>query len=242
MNYLRPERLDALAREYALGTLAGPARRRFERVLRESPAATLAVQVWQHRLGQLAGELPPLAPREAVWRGLEQRLFAPPAPAAAPSLRSRLAALLSGRVLGGALAGLLAGVVLIRTEPQLAGLEVQREALPASYVGLLSDAAGTPTVLLSSRRHGRTLTAKLLQPIAVPPGRVAQLWALPKDGAPFPVGVLPATGTGVVALPDTSEKLFFHVARLGVSLEERPAAAGAAPGAFVVSGPCVKLW
>ena len=34
MNYLHPERLDRLAREYALGTLAGPARRRFETVMR----------------------------------------------------------------------------------------------------------------------------------------------------------------------------------------------------------------
>ena len=54
MNYLLPERLDRLAREYALGTLAGPARRRFERVLQHSPAATLAVGVWQERLAPLA--------------------------------------------------------------------------------------------------------------------------------------------------------------------------------------------
>ena len=39
MNYLLPERLERLAREYALGTLAGPARRRFERLLRKTPAA-----------------------------------------------------------------------------------------------------------------------------------------------------------------------------------------------------------
>ena len=33
MNYLLPDRLERLAREYALGTLAGSARWRFERVL-----------------------------------------------------------------------------------------------------------------------------------------------------------------------------------------------------------------
>ena len=43
MNYLQPERLDRLAREYALGTLHGRARSRIERVLRHSAAATLAV-------------------------------------------------------------------------------------------------------------------------------------------------------------------------------------------------------
>src|SRR5206468_12252777 len=80
MNYLLPERLERLAREYALGTLAGPARRRFERLLRQAPAALRAVGAWQERLGGLAGAVPPMQPSESVWRGLEQRLFASAAP------------------------------------------------------------------------------------------------------------------------------------------------------------------
>ena len=49
MNYLLPERLDRLAREYVLGTLTGPARRRFERLLRQAPVAMVAVSTWQER-------------------------------------------------------------------------------------------------------------------------------------------------------------------------------------------------
>src|SRR2546427_3268365 len=75
MNYLQPERLDRLAREYALGTLAGPARRRFERLLRNTPAAMRAVGAWQERLGGLAGAVPPMQPSDSVWRRLEERLF-----------------------------------------------------------------------------------------------------------------------------------------------------------------------
>src|SRR5437773_243797 len=75
MNYLLPERLELLAREYALGTLAGPARRRFERVLRQAPAAMRAVGAWQERLGGLASAVPPMQPSESVWRMLEERLF-----------------------------------------------------------------------------------------------------------------------------------------------------------------------
>ena len=129
-------------------------------------------------------------------------------------------------------------------EPGLIGLEPEVDALPASYVGLLTDAAGKPTVLASSRRHGRRMTVKLLQPVAIPAGSVAQLWALPADGsAAFPVGVVPGTGSATVALADTSEKLFFNVSRLAVSIEAAPAKAGDKPsGDFVLSGPCVKHW
>ena len=74
MNYLLPERLDRLAREYALGTLAGPARRRFERLLRQAPAAMRAVGTWQERLSGLAGrEVDGARPGRAE-RALEGRL------------------------------------------------------------------------------------------------------------------------------------------------------------------------
>lgn len=243
MNYLQPERLDRLAREYVLGTLSGRARRRFERVLAASPAASMAVGTWQERFSVLAASVPPMQPREAAWHGLEQRLF--PAPRQQPAgLGAWFGRLLSARSLGGALAGVLLCLAVLRLQPGLAGLEPTSEALPQSYVGLLSDAAGRPAVLASSLRHGRQLTVKLLQPVAVPADRVAQLWALPRDGsAPFPVGTVPDHGSATLSLPDSSEKLFFNVTRLAVTLEVAPAMAGASPGGpFVLIGPCVKLW
>jgi len=251
MNYLIPERLEALARDYALGTMAGGARRRFERVLRDHAAARGAVAQWSGRLAHLAQSVPARQPSPAVWNGLEQRLFPATnrAAAAAESKAPWWKAWLPGRQLvGGVLAGLLVAVVLVRQQPEWAGLEAYREDLPASYVGLLSTTpGGPPAVLASSRRQGRQLTVKMLQPISVPAGRVAQLWALPKDGAPFPVAVVPAgvaQGKSVaLTLSDTSEKLFFTVPRLAVSFEPAPAQPGDAPSSgFVLSGPCVKLW
>lgn len=246
MNYLLPERLDRLAREYAFGTLAGPARRRFERVLRQSPAAALAVGVWQERLAPLAQGVAPLQPRDSVWTGLEQRLFGERTAAAPPhdGPFAWLARLFSARSLGGALAGVLLCAFVLRLQPGLIDLEPRVEALPQSYVGLLTDSDGKAALLASSRRHGRQLSVKLLQPLHVPAGQVAQLWALPKDGsAPFPVGTVPGSGSASIALPDSSEKLFFNVAQLAVSLEPAAAKPGEAPSAaFVWSGHCVKLW
>lgn len=247
MNYLRPERLDLLARDYALGLMQGGARRRFEQVLRASRAAELAVLVWQERLTTLAAPVPPLQPSPELWQRLEQRLQ-PAAAAAAPPAPSRWAWLgnvLSGRSLGGALAGLLIATVVLREQPGLVGLEPARETLPASYVGLLLDNTGKPTLLASSRRHGKQLTVKMLQPIQIPPGQTATLWALPKDtkdgAAPFKVGVVPAQGTATLPLPAPAEKLFFSVAKLAVTYETDANAAAPAP-AVVLQGHCVKLW
>jgi anti-sigma-K factor RskA len=242
MNLLHPERLERLAREYVLGTLTGRARRRFERLLAEAPLAGRVVARWQERFDVLAAGVPPLQPRDEVWHGLQQRLFAPPREAPAPGLWARLQALFAPRLLGGVLAGVLMATVVLRLQPQWLGLETRGEALPQSYVGLLLNDAGQATVLASSRRHGRTITVKLLQPLQVPDGQVARLWALPRDGAPFLVGMVPAQGSATIALTDTAEKLFFTVARLGVTIEPVAAGAAAPTTPFAASGPCVKLW
>jgi len=239
MNLLQPERLDRLAREYALGTLQGAARRRFERLLHEAPLTMRVVAHWQQRLGVLAGGVPAVQPREQVWDGLQQRLFAAPRRA---GFWQGLQGLLAPRVLGGVLAGVLMATVVLRLQPQWLDLEAPSEALPQSYVGLLVSDAGQATLLASSRRHGRSITVKLLQPIDVPSGQVARLWALPREGAPFLVGEVPSRGSATIGLPDSAEKLFFAVARLGVTIEPAGGDARAPAGPFVASGHCVKLW
>jgi anti-sigma-K factor RskA len=239
MNLLQHERLDRLAREYALGTLQGPARRRFERLLREVPLTLRVVAHWQDRLSVLAQGVPEVQPRERVWEGLQQRLFAQPQ---RPGFLQWLQGLLAPRVLGGVLAGVLMTVVALRQQPQWLDLEARGEALPQSYVGLLVSDTGQATLLASSRRHGRTITVKLLQTLDVPAGHVARLWALPREGAPFLVGQVPAKGSAALALPDSAEKIFFTVARLALTIEPAGGEARAPAGPFVASGHCVKLW
>ena len=71
------------------------------------------------------------------------------------------------------------------------------------------------------------------------------MWALPKEGAAFPLGVAVPTkppGNTSFEMSATSEKLLANVTRLAVSFEDAPAQVGAKPGEFVLSGPCVKLW
>ena len=151
---------------------------------------------------------------------------------------------LTGRTLAGAVAGSLLCYSLVRLQPGAVGLEPAVGAVSPSYIDLLLDAADKPVLVVGSRRLGRQLTLKVLQPIEVPPGKVAQLWAVPKNGAaPFPIAVVPKAGSAQSTSPDVSEKLFANVAQIALSFEAAPAVAGASPaGAFVLRGHCVKLW
>jgi anti-sigma-K factor RskA len=91
MNYAHPELRDRLAAEYALGTLRGAARRRFERLLSGDAGLRDLVQGWEMRVNLLAESSPAVPPPPRVWDGIAQRIGAAPTPAAArPGLIERL--------------------------------------------------------------------------------------------------------------------------------------------------------
>ena len=76
MNYNKPQLRQMLAAEYALGTLAGPARRRFQRLLADDPALRRDVAWWEGRLHALHGGIAPVRPRAQVWQEIQLRLAA----------------------------------------------------------------------------------------------------------------------------------------------------------------------
>ena len=244
MNYDRPALLESLASEYVLGTLRGPARRRFERVLASLHNARMAVATWEARLHPLAQSVPESAPSVQVWKRIESHING----ARAQRTAARAWRLNWLRPLGGVLSGIIMGVLIVKMAPSaFFPIEAQQEkALSQSYVGLLLDQTGIPSVLASTTRHGKRLKLKILKPITVPAGQALTLWALPHDQAgndlpPMRLGSIPSEGKGELILADTAEKLLANVSRLGVSLE----ASGSqpeGPSTFVLSGHCVRLW
>ncbi|MGH6639420.1 MAG: anti-sigma factor domain-containing protein, partial [Polaromonas sp.] len=152
----------------------------------------------------------------------------------------------AGFGLGGMAAGVLAASMLFVTAPSVFMSSDQiamrsGEKLPQSYVGLLTDAQGNGKLLVSSLRHGKTMTAKVIDPITPPASGRMVLWALPANAPAFVIGTMPSSGSAVSMLPDTSEKLLSKVSKLVVTLET--SATPASPSATVVfSGNCAKLW
>jgi anti-sigma-K factor RskA len=191
MDYGKPSLADALAAEYVAGTLRGPARRRFEALRPSHPALESAVQRWQARLMPLAGSVDPVAPPPAVWRGIEQRLW--PVAAAQPARGWRSLALWRGLA---AVAGVaaLSLAVLLGTVPE--------PGAPVVVVlqGTGADAAFGGGFVAGVSSDGQSLVARPIQPVAMTPDRVLELWSVPPDGGgnPRSLGLLKADGVTVL--------------------------------------------
>ena len=238
MNYDDPELLDRLAAEYVFGPMSSRARRRFERLRQQLPAAEKAALDWERRLMSLSGSVPSERPPARVWNAIDERTGGGERRASSGLWRWL-------RPASGFAFGVLATLGVVALFPEVMPIETivqQRGTLPQSYVGLLTDAQNNAVLLASSTRYGRILSVKRLRPMEVPSGRVAVLWALPREGAPFAVGVVPSAEKATLALADTSEKLFSNVSRLAVSFEAGMPAPGATPSPFVLTGHCTKLW
>jgi anti-sigma-K factor RskA len=87
--YESPRTLKVLAASYALGTLSGPARRRFEAVMKAHPAAAQAVADWNRRFEPLAQQLPPVQASVGLWARIEQDAFGAMTSAAHPAAARR---------------------------------------------------------------------------------------------------------------------------------------------------------
>ena len=238
MNYDHPELLDRLAAEYVFGSMSSRARRRFERLRQRLPAAEKAVLDWERRLMPLSGSVPSERPPARVWNAIDERTSGGERRASTGPWRWL-------RPAWGFAFGVMATLGVVRVFPDVMPIEAivqERGTLPQSYVGLLTDAQNNAVLLASSTRHGRILSVKWLRPVEAPSGFVPVLWALPRDAAPFAVGVVPVGDKATLTLADTSEKLFFNVPRLAVSFETGVPARGATPSPFVLTGHCVKLW
>lgn len=227
MDYSRPALADRLAAEYALGTLRGPARRRFETLLQAHPALRAAVRDWHDRLMPLAASVKPVQPSRAVWQGVEKTLFAnasqnPPPPVLPWWKRLGVWQAMASFA---TIAAIGLGVLLSQPQPTQPPIVIVMNANP--------EAAGVvqASFVASVSADGKTLVLKPLNAVALDASRALELWAVPGQGAPRSLGLVsPQTATTVLRT-----QLLKDTAAFAVSLEPAGGSPTGAPTGPILS-------
>ena len=170
MNYNNPELIEQLAGEYVLGTLTGPARKRFETLQRERANIRSAVWRWESRLGALCGVAEPIEPPRKNWHAIESRLWPE---SRGEGLWHSLGFWRSWSALTSALA--LAIVLLVTPSTPPSG--------GPDHVGLIGDAS-SPLWLISANLDTGEIAARAVNAEAADIDKVFELWMLPVSGNP----------------------------------------------------------
>ena len=214
MNYRDPDRYRPLAAEYALGTLRGGARRRFEQLLVVDSAIRREVELWQQHWQALIDALPEQAPPARVWHRLRRQLVVYPRHRR-PVSDNWWNSLDFWRGWGllATAASLLLGLYLVLQSPGTP------PSIP-EYTAVLADSEDRLAWLVRFEPVDNRLVLEALRPQPVAAENSYELWLLPdQSAAPVSLGLIAADGETTLSLPDPLAGQLSSAQGLAVSRE-----------------------
>lgn len=224
MNYRQPELRRALAADYAIGLMPSTARRRFESLLLDDPTLRAEVAQWQENLVGLTASLEPQPVPERVWQHIlariePQRLHVPEKRPFWSWMRVTAAACTL-------LVAVIVGVIYKRDTPDFNATLVASNQQPA----------------LTVQAFDRYLKVEPVTVASVETGRSLELWAIPADGVPVSLGVIPDNGKGRVELNESQRKLLGTQTTMAITLEPKGGSPSGKPtGPVLYKGQLASL-
>lgn len=224
-----PERIEKLAAEYVLGSLRGPARRRFERWMMESGAARREVWYWEQKLGGLSDRVPEVEPPRRVWDGLSQRLWPQPESPQGAGAERRGGLWLLGGWSALATAAMLVLAVVLWQQPAPEVFRVMTGAI-------IEENVADPLWLVTEADHQRELSLRPVAAQAAAQDKDYELWVLPESGPAISLGVVPVGEVYRVTLDEATRQALLESQTLAITLEPK----GGSPTG-VATGPVLYV-
>ena len=237
MNYLKEERLNALAAEYVVGTLRGKARTRYQKLMMQYQAVSDATAQWEQYLTGFAETLPPVAPPDDVWESIQVKLGHKAANNANVASDTKPSSK-PGEVIDfekekqkrwknlsfiSTAAAMVLAVLLFLMQPV--------PTPEVSHIAVVNNADNTPLWVIEV--SDTTMNVKVTDAFVALADKDYELWMVPANGeAPISLGLMPEANGDTRATPDIL--LDQSIAALAVSLE--------APGGSVTGAPTEVLY
>lgn len=236
--------MEALAMEWALGTLGRAERADADARRARDPEFAALCDDWAEQLSPLADEVAPLTPSPEVWARIDSEISKETSFQPAPSASAKLSwwqTLGLWQAATAAFASLALALLVTRPPTPLptapAAIAPQTSLLAATLA-----AEGGRALVTASLDTGRSTV--VVSPVATEnlDGRVPELWLIPADGKPRSLGLINLGGVQQVAVSPTLLKLVAEGAVLAVSLEPAGGSPTGLPtGPVVATGKLTTL-
>ncbi len=195
---------EFVAAEYALGVLSGAERAEAEqRVARDATFARM-VAAWDEKLTPWAAEIEETTPPPHVWEAIAAAV---PAPVQSAGLWQNLAFWRAFGLASALAAACFAGFIYFGSANRGEALVAQIDGGGHHHFVATVDAARGAVSVMPAAFAGDVN------------GRVPELWLIPADGKPRPLGLLSADRSVTIAMPADLAALTVRNAVLAISLE-----------------------
>lgn len=226
MNYQNTRLRNMLAAEYALGTLQGKARKRFERLLAEDSRLQELVEIWQGHLAEVHLPRSGVRPPKRVWKKIEQQIFE--ASARHVGWWDNLHFWRGASMASSVLAVILAVVVFVKP--------VQHAP---DAIALLGNQHISQAWMVACSMKDNRLSIKTMG-YNPHPSLKPELWAV-VDGRAYSLGFLPDQGQLDIPMDSKLAKLIMHADKLNVTMEEEQNQSDHPTTEVVYSGKMINL-
>lgn len=228
MRISRNPHLDALCGEHMLGTLRGPARRRFERALRDEPLVALRHQYWQKLFALRYVRKVATQPSAKIWRRLSGELelhrYRTPW-----FRRMGIWPIWAGAATVALILALAINIVLLRFAPEF------------TEIAQLAGEDKTVIVTAALSGDGKQLALRAGRPIVAGPNQSYELWLLPESGeAPISLAVFGQLDSQFT-LPAAHAQRVLSGAKFAVSVEPAGGSPTGAPTGPVILVGAIRI-
>jgi anti-sigma-K factor RskA len=216
-RYQNPELFEQLAIEYAVGSLHGRARKRFEVLMETHFYLKAVVDAYEQKFANLVELLPDEQPSNQVWKNIEAHINA--STQAVSNTQETKQSWWQGSFFkqGFSMAAMALIVSAVLIWNPMTGTPVA-----TAYTAVLESGAGGAMAVTKIQKSNMKLSIDIMKPVIVAEGMELTLWCHPRDGGmPMKMGVISQTGKTEIKISKKEWQSMKNVGQLAISIEHK---------------------
>ena len=223
-RYQNPELFEQLAIEYAVGSLHGRARKRFEVLMDTHFYLKAVVDAYEQKFASLVELLPDEKPSDQVWNNIEAHVSA--SSQAAINNTAKTANTKEAKqswwqsnffrqAFGATAMALIVSAVLILNP-------MTGSPVATAYSAILESGSEVPMAVTKIQKSDMKLSIDIMKPVIVDDGMELTLWCHPRDGGmPMKMGVISKSGKTEIKISKKEWQNMKDVGMLAISVEHK---------------------
>ncbi len=213
-RYQNPELFEQLAIEYAVGSMQGRARKRFEVLMETHFYLRAVVDAYEIKFANLVELLPEKQPSNQVWKNIESHIKA-----AAPQEKKVSWWQTSFFKQG---FGMAAMAVIVSAVLLLNPMTITPEATATAYTAILESDSKVPMAVTKIQKSDMTLSIDIMKKVQIADNMELTLWCHPKDGGmPMKMGTVSKSGKTNIKISKKEWQEMKDVGSLAISVEHK---------------------